>query len=267
MLRSTIIFTVLLISLASCEEPVDWEFQPGENGTLVVDAILTDELGIQELRLTRSYDDLNGEASPISATRVTVSNGQQSYLFTATADDATLYQSNEPFRATIGEALTLEVEWEGQNFLATNAAVPIAPLGQLDFQEVLNGDSLALIPPPIYTPAEQAMYVVDVDWSHLSNVEPTQARLYSYSFRTFDVNEVFRDDLESVFFPRGSIAIVRKYALNDDFAAYLRSLIMEKDWRGGIYDELPSSLPSNLTNGGLGFFAVAAALRDTLEVQ
>ena len=128
-------------------------------------------------------------------------------------------------------------------------------------------DSLSVVAPPVYTPEEQALYIVDIDGPPLGGSEPTRARLYFYSFSTLDVSEFFRGQLENVFLPRGSTVAVSKYALTTEFAAYLRALMMEKDWRGGLYDELPSSLPTNVSNGGLGFFATAAVLRDTVEAQ
>ena len=50
-------------------------------------------------------------------------------------------------------------------------------------------------------------------------------------------------------------------------ANYFRSMLMEIEWQGGIFDETPSSLPTNISNGGLGFFGVSAVLSDTLIAQ
>ena len=42
---------------------------------------------------------------------------------------------------------------------------------------------------------------------------------------------------------------------------------METEWQGGVYDENSASLPTNISNGGLGFFGVSAVLSDTLLAE
>ena len=51
------------------------------------------------------------------------------------------------------------------------------------------------------------------------------------------------------------------------FAAYLRALLMETEWQGGAFDEASANLPTNITNGGLGYFAVCGVLADTLVAE
>ena len=68
-----LIFALIIsICLLSCEEATDWDLEPGENGKLVVDAILTNETIIQEVRLSLSYDDLNGTPQSVNNAIVTV---------------------------------------------------------------------------------------------------------------------------------------------------------------------------------------------------
>ena len=47
----------------------------------------------------------------------------------------------------------------------------------------------------------------------------------------------------------------------------VRALLMEAEWQGGVLDEASGSLPTNISSGGLGFFAVCAVLSDTLVAQ
>ena len=130
-------------------------------------------------------------------------------------------------------------------------------------------DSLVVVDEvaPLYAPDEQAVYEINIDWSHLTSEEPNHAKLFFYTFSTVDVNELFKPPQENVPFPKGSIVIETKYSLNDEFAAFYRALAMETEWQGGVYDENSSSLPTNISNGAHGFFGVSAVLSDTLVAE
>jgi pullulanase len=56
-------------------------------------------------------------------------------------------------------------------------------------------------------------------------------------------------------------ASIMKIRENEEFA---RSLLMETEWRGGSFDVLYGNVPSNVSNGGLGFFSVSAELSDSI---
>ena len=70
------------------------------------------------------------------------------------------------------------------------------------------------------------MYEVDIDWSHISPDTLNRAKQIFYTFKTIDVNEIFKPEQEEVHFPKGSRIIVKKYGLNDAFANYLRELVI-----------------------------------------
>ena len=120
---------------------------------------------------------------------------------------------------------------------------------------------------PFYFPYEQAMYEVNVVWTHLVNTENAFAKMFYYTFSTLDISQLFRPGKETIAFPKGSFVVQRKYSLNPEFAAYLRSMLMETEWQGGIFDEASDSLPTNVSNGGLGFFAVCAVAQKTFVAE
>ncbi len=253
----------------SCEEATDWEFQPGENGRLVVESILTDELQRQEVFLSLSYDDLNGTAPSVSGANVQLSDGQNSIDLVEDSNRPGLYLSPIAFAAQKEVDYQLTIDWEGQTYQASSAMVPVLPPSQgFTFRQVGETDSMTINQvPPFYMLNEQAMYAVEIDWSHLTNIAPTLAQTFYYTFRTIDVSELFRPEAENLIFPRGSIFRVKKHGLNEEFAAYYRALAIEKEWQGGFYNEVSDNLPTNISNGGLGFFGVCAVWKDSLIVQ
>ena len=93
-------FLFITACFLSCEEASDWNFNTGENGQLVVDAIITNEMQIQEVQLSLSYDDLNGIPTPISDATVLINNGQNDFLFAEAPNTPGKYISPPSFRCT-----------------------------------------------------------------------------------------------------------------------------------------------------------------------
>lgn len=268
-LHNTIFTLTIGILFLGCEEQVDWTFQPLENGVLVVEAVITNELGRQEVWLSRSYDDLNGEPAPVVDAEVRVFGGGETFVFGADGDRPGRYAGEQFFAARMGTTYTLEILWRGASYVARNEMVAVRPFNRLTFQPVGAGrDTLRLAEPaPLYSPDEQAMYEIDIDWSHLAGTDSARAKQFFYTFSTVDINELFRPPQETVAFPRGSVVRGRKYSLNPAFAAYQRALLSETEWQGGVFDEASASLPTNISNGALGFFAVCAVLTQTVAAE
>jgi hypothetical protein len=270
MITSAIRYTsalLLLLLLLSCEEQTDWTFQPLENGALAVDALITDEFKRHEILLSLSYDELNGEPLPATDAEVGIVGGGQTHLFRPDVTMPGRYVSWLPFAAKPGIPYTLVINWRGETYEAENTMIEVLPFKQLTFQSA-GEDSLRIGEvAPQYLPYEQAMYEVDIVWSHLVNREDARAKLFYYTFSTIDINQLFRPEKETLAFPKGSIVVERKYSLNPEFAAYLRAMLMETEWQGGVFDEASGSLPTNISNGGLGFFAVCAVKEQTFIAQ
>ena len=252
----------------SCEEKTDWNFHPEENGALVVEAIITNELKNQEVTLSLSYDDLNGKAEYVSDAQVAIRGGGVTYDFQQSSSLPGKYISDQAFAAQLGVTYTLEIYRSDSSYFAENVMVEVLPFSPLTFKPFGQTDSLQIRDvPALYSPDEQAMYEVDIDWRHIVGSDSARAKLFFYTFNTIDVNELFRPEQEKVPFPKGSIVIEKKYSLNPDFAAYFRALLMENEWQGGVFDEASASLPTNLNNDALGFFGVSAVLCDTLIAE
>lgn len=262
------IIFVLLLGLYSCEVPVDWQFKPEENGALVVEAIITNEFKIQEIKLSLSYNELNGKPTTISDAIIHLSDGPNQVRFIESIDEKGKYKSEIAFAAQLYKIYSLDIQYNENTYQAQNEMQAILPLNTLQFNSIGETDSLSIGEVgPLFNPNEQAMYEIDVDWSHLNGIDSSHVKLFFYSLATIDVNELFKPESENIVFPRGSIVIEKKYSLNPEFAAYIRALLMETEWQGGVFDEDSGSLPTNISNGGLGFFGVSAVLIDTLVAE
>jgi hypothetical protein len=51
------------------------------------------------------------------------------------------------------------------------------------------------------------------------------------------------------------------------YAEFLRGMLSETDWRGGVFAVLPGNARTNLSEGALEYFTAAEVIRDTVVVQ
>lgn len=267
-LKNQTTFWLLILLLLSCEKSTNWELETQPNRQLVVEAILTNELKKQEIRLSQTFSNLNDSVPPVTEAEIWVNADEQIFRFIPDTEKQGQYLSNIPFAAAKHLDYQLTIEWSDTTFTAISTLSNVTPIPEIIFKP--NSDSTLLAFDnfvPIYHPAEQAMYEVDVDWSHLSNDFPNQAKVFFYTFSSVHINEIIRPPKEEVAFPKGSIIVIKKYGLNDDFAAFLMAKAIETEWNGSFFYSNPDNIPSNLDNGALGFFSTCAVMSDTLIAE
>lgn len=250
--------------VSSCEEPSDWSTLSNETPTLVVEALITNELRTQEVQLSYSINDLNEQPVPEENALVTVETANNSFQFTHVQNG--LYQSTIPFIASQDIAHQLTVLVGSEIFEATSIDAAVSPLPTFEHTQCGRDSSLFRMKDdlPLYSELEQSMYQFDYDWRSVSGDSVDIARVYEYTFNDLHINEVIPPPKDVLCFPSGTQLIVRKYGLNDEYADFLMSTLISTEWNGNIFYSSSSSPTSNISNGGLGFFTVARVLKDTL---
>lgn len=264
-MRYIIWFTVFLCY--SCEKKSDWSTNTDNHPKLVVQALLTNEYRIQDLRLSLSTNELNQAPTPVEDASVTVSTANNSFQFTHAAGGR--YLSTVPFSVSRGIPHQLTIDWNGVDYLALSTDTTVAPMPPIEFAPIQSDSTLLRINEtiPLYSAFEQSMYQFDIDWRQLTGDSAAIARIYDYTFSDYHINEILPPPKQVVRFPIGTPVIVRKYGLNDAYAHFLMSVLIATEWNGNVFYSSPSSPPSNISNGGLGFFAVSRVLTDTLIAQ
>lgn len=264
------LFLSVLLLLADCEKSRDWELASTTDSTLVIEAILTDKDTIQEVRLSQSYIDLNGEVPPVTNAIVEAEANGVTYTFIADPEQAGCYFSQTSFAVVDQLNYRLNVLWEGNNYTASSRLSEVTPMPGVSFLPFGMSDSLLrlgdFIPP--YDNDQQSMYEINVDWSHLSvNEEPDQAKFFLYTFNEVHVSQFVLPPREVVSFPRGSKVTIVKYGLNDDFADYLHARAIETDWGSNFFYATADNPPTNISNGALGFFSTCAILEEVFIAE
>jgi hypothetical protein len=260
--------------LISCEEKSDLKIEPGNLNTIVVDAIITNEYQYQTIILSRPYPDANGKPAPVTGAAVEIIVEDKEVKFPESELTPGVYLSEYPTAAAIDKIYTLRIKTKETEYEAMAEMIPVIPQYPLEITPSEGETDLYTITwtAPLYNPDDLAMYEVEIDWTHL--VDPaltdtlTRARMMHYTLNTIDVSYmIFPQDKEEVFFPAGSILTVKKYSVNSDYGNYLRALLAEAEWQGSIFEDARGNLPTNISNGGLGYFSLCSVVSNTSVVQ
>jgi hypothetical protein len=82
-----------------------------------------------------------------------------------------------------------------------------------------------------------------------------------------DVIKFFKPAQEHVRFPPGTTVYREKESVNAWYGEFLRGMLSETDWRGGMFDVLPGNARTNMVGEAIGYFTAADVIRDTVVVQ
>jgi len=270
---STPVLIILLLILFSCEEKTDFELHPAPTNTLVIDARLTNENKQQEIRLSKTYLSPSGEAEPVSGAEIWVTFNGSQVNFIEESVTPGLYKTAEAVATAINTLYHLHVAYENKVYEAETYMIPVANPNPITFSPATqtglyrinwnNGQ---------YSQSEEAMYEADIHWEHLlpQAIEDslTRARLLFYTLSTIDVSYlIFPQNKEEVLFPAGAIAVLKKYSVTPAYGDFLRALLAETEWQGSLFEEARGNLPTNISNGGLGYFSASSVIVDTVVVQ
>jgi hypothetical protein len=268
------LFYLVLICLSGCEKKTDWTLQSPEKTYVIVDGTITNEVKAQSIRLSYSVTNLNEQPTMITGASVIISNQDSTWFLTEQPGNPGVYFTKNNFFAKTGREYSLIISVNGNVYSAKSQMKTNKPFTLLRYAKSNNNSGLYNITwvANAYNAVNPAMYEIDLDWSHVSgyttlNPELCKARMYYYSLPTIDVSEIFAPEMEKIQFPSGTRIVERKYSLNEDYVEFIRAMISETNWKGGYFDSAPANVPTNLSEGALGFFACCNVVSDSLVVN
>lgn len=264
--RIHIIFILVIITgITACEVETGWNI---ENATpqLVVDAILTNENTGQVIYLYHTHQNLNDERVVVTNAQVELINENSSYSF---SEESPGKYTCPFFELNFNSTYQLIIQID--NFCDTAFAKPAISPDLVGYKIENKSDSLYVLEINEY-PINNIAYMSRIyyNWEnspefcdYYGNIEAIQ---YYYFLNNTDVVKEFGPDQQSIFFPSGTIITRKQYGLSAAHAQFLRSFLIETDWRGGLFDMEQANLPGNFKNGTLGWFAVCDVKSDTIFI-
>lgn len=252
-------------ALASCEERIEIPLLSEDKNLLAVEGVLTNENISHTITLTFPYKMMNSKALPVSGAVVQILEGNSTIYTLIETPAGSGHYVTPVFRAVFGSTYTLWIQYQGKEYFAQDSSVPVEPLPAFDYYKANDQYSLAL-----NESGENANYI-----DHYINWKTTPAclsdnacdgRIVFYDLKTIDVNEIYKPGKTEFLFPVNSIIIRKKYSVSSAYRTFLRSVLSETEWRGGLFDVERANATTNLSAGAVGFFAVTSVVSDTTLV-
>lgn len=253
-----------LLFLTGCVKETVWNLEHTAGRKLVVDGILTDEVKVHTIVLTRSVEDLNQTPEPVSGATLLLSNEDSAWVLTEQLTGPGHYSTPGYFSALPGKYYTLQIYVRDQVYTARSAMTEGSFFRELIY---LKNEATGLYyidwVANSFSTGSPAMWEVLLDWSKVNGYTTadsleTHARLLFYTLPTLDVSEIFAPMMESVFFPKGTIITERRYSLTPEHAEFVRELLLETNWAGGLFTTAAANVTTNLSGGATGFFGVCS---------
>ena len=171
----------------------------------------------------------------------------------------------DTMRALFGKTYLLYVQHNNREYYSLNAPTFGSPVDPLRVE--LREDGLYEF---IYEEsAEPSMTEVVITWPNpdAANGGLNEILAYYYTLDVIDINKVFAPEKERIFFQPGATITRRKFSLNDQHQAFVRSFLAEVEWRGSIFDVAPGNVQTNIIGGAVGYFWVSMVRTDTQIVN
>lgn len=263
-MRRIRLLTVIIILLQGCVKETSWPLQGGLPGTLIVDAVVTDEVKTHRITLTYPVPALNQVPQPVAGAVVLISNEDSTWQLTESPVNPGSYLTPPYFFTRLQKTYTLLISLGDQVFTAKANMTGGVMFNELQYTRndengLYHVDWVA----SAFSTQQAAMWEVLVDWSMVPGYESldsldTHARMLFYTLPTLDVSEVFAPMMQSVYFPAGTIITERRYSLTPAHAEFIRELLLETNWTGGLFTTAPANVGTNLSGGAFGYFGACA---------
>lgn len=248
--------------IAGCEETFDWNSQGLSEPLLVVDALLTNESKQHEVRLSLTKDNLNQPFSSVEDALVFINDGENTFQLTHDQDRPGTYLT-DPMRALFGKIYTLYIVYNENEYAAFATSSFGSPIEPLVTSETEDG----LVEYLYQESTSPSMMELQVRYPGNFNATEPDINAFYYTLDVIDINKVFAPDRETITFPKGSQVLRKKYSLTENHQDFLRSLLSETEWRGGLFDVAPGNVNTNLSEGAVGYFAVSMVTTEIITVE
>ena len=264
-----ILFAGIFLGSFSCTEKIDWELKYDMEPLLVVEGKVTDEAKAHEVVLSRPVE-MNGEPEPVTGAVVAIYDGDRVHALEEDPRRPGTYLTDPGFAGRVGRGYQLRISYGTFRITAVAFMREVTPFKSM--RPYLVRQQPPLYEVSIHESDQPAIVRLELHWGHLPGYdtlppEETRALIYHYTLGSVDVNRIFAPDREHVRFPPGTIVFREKESVNPAYEEFLRGMLSETDWRGGVFDVLPGNARTNLSEGGIGYFSAASVIRDTVVIN
>lgn len=256
-MRKIGLYILAIVALSSCTEKIDFDLNEGDNQRLVVDGILTTEAKKQRIILSRTTSYYHNETAPGESNAVvTVTDGSRTLTFLEVSNG--VYETATIDSVEVGKTYTLNITTsDNEVYTAETYVHRKADVDSISYKWSNLWDEYALY---FYGnepagPGDYYMWQVEID-GQLDNDTLSEIVFGDDQF----VDGSYIPGVEFYYISPDKLSgdttdvTVRWVSINKEYYEWAIAALLETEWRGSPFDGPPANIPTNISNGGLGFF-------------
>jgi hypothetical protein len=268
-----ILLIAFILTLFSCEKTIDFDLNNEENSRLVVEADLTDQVKAHRVKLTRTSSYYENQSAPVeTGATVTISDGTTVQLLTEVTPG--IYETPSTYAGIIGNTYTLTINTSNnQNYTASSYLASVAPIDTILFdlgKDFEDNDVLILQhfgPEPLGV-GNNYMWLVNINGIDFTGkvgdlTFVTDEFVDGNYIAGFEFQEIKLEDLPVVDTMK---VTVEMHSISRPYYDFLLAVLLETEYNGGLFSGPPANIPSNISNGALGFFRASAVSSKYIEL-
>lgn len=266
----------IVILLGSCTETIDLELNQGENNRLVVEGSITNELKKHQIKLSHTGDYFsNIPGAPELNANVTISDGDTAIHLYDTKNKG-IYIMDKLYAGKVGHTYTLNIQLEnGEQYSASETLNPVVPMDSVKC-EYLKSEfpfdknyyyHINIFAQEDPEPGNHYQWDVWLDGLYVTDT----LRLKVFTSDEF-VNGTYISAWTVYRIPEQKIKkdttdlTLQMLSISEEKYRFYLAVLLETDWSGGFFSGPPANVPSNISNGALGFFSASAVTEQRIKI-
>lgn len=265
-MKYTVYIILFVLFLSSCTEKIDIEV-----GTtfqrFIVDGTITTDTMKHGVKLIKSIDYYENEQPPVvSNAIVTIDDGITKITLEENKDNPGNYETDENYFGVVGRTYKLEIEIPEQInghrlFSASSELKPVAPIDSIKVEYIEKWEVWEL---QIFAwdPPSEDFYSFEVFKNNIEITDTITKRGISDD-RFFNGNYTFGVPVyylsagyEPEFVYPGDTITLKMGGITKDYYNFIIELMDQTfEYRNPLFSGPPANIRTNISNGGLGFFA------------
>jgi len=260
-IASFLIAIVITMFLSNCTEIIDFDLNEGENNRLVVDGSITNETKAHQVILSRTASYYYNQQTPReTGAQVSITDGVNTYTLNET--EAGVYETQPDVTGEEGKTYTLNIKLtDGEVYTASSTmrkSLAVDSLGY-EYQYDMWSDEYFYL---VYifaqeNPGKGDCYMWDLYKDGIHETDTVKERMFvddqMYDGKYISYADIFWFSSDQITNDTTHI-MIKTQVINKDYYDFLNALMLETYWRGSPFDGPPANIPSNVSNGALGFF-------------
>ncbi len=145
-MRRIFIFSAFALLLSSCEDPINWEREPGTDLPLVIEAMLTNRSEMNYVKLSMATIEPVGPSPVIDNALVFITDGTSLWTLNYQPGTTGTYLPSVPLVGAAFKPYRLIVNLNGKEYSGDAFMVPVTPLKSFLFYEAWTPGNYVIVP-------------------------------------------------------------------------------------------------------------------------